>query len=375
MGLYLKLKDLNLFNILIKLNNLLDNGFVINHIYLKNSLMELDNIKLLENKNIDKKYISLKAQFFKNNDNSYTFKTFNFYNQQISLQTFENKLLFKKFILKVFSSKLKNFNKKNKYINYQNTDFFSYHKQKISKKISSNNFVSNEYDIKIEVFKFLYHKNKSAIIIPELSFDNRRVDFISFDENKINTTMIEIKSSLDNFDRLNGQLETYSKIGNYIYLALDKNKYNELIKKGIKLENHVGILIFDNDKKQKLKLLKQAKLINKNNHLIYQKYLSYNDYLIGFKGFKNNSKISKSKKEDILLNKINKEISNKFAYDVLKNRHIKESDLRKSYFENNNFEKSILSAKKLKINRFDTSGKYEISLLNYINNKNIFLNI
>lgn len=383
MALYLNTDDLNIYEYINKISNLLDNGYVINHISLKRYLFNNNEINLIENKEIDKDKISLKAQFLKNNDNTYSFKKFNCYGNKVSDEIFKNKRLFKLFFIKHYNGKLfpLRFNKFRKFTkeekkeiyfkesNYEN--IFSYHKQRISKKITSNDFVSNELDIKIEVYKFLYNKNPKSIIIPELTFNNRRVDFISFDDNKINTTMIEIKSSLDNFDRLHGQLETYSKIGNLIYLAIDINKYNELLKKQIILDNHIGIIIFDNSKKQKLKIIKKAIKINQNNDNIYQKYLSYNDYLDGFRSFKLNSKISKENKEYILLNKIDKSISNKFSYDVLKNRHIIESDLRKDFFHNNNYEKAVASAKELKINRFDSNGKYMISLLDYINNKNI----
>ena len=247
----------------------------------------------------------------------------------------------------------------------------SYHKQRVSKKLTSNTFVSNESDIKIEVYKWLLKKNKDAVIIPEYSIGNRRADYISFDTKKINTTIVEIKSELDTFDRLEAQLETYSLIANSVYLAIDIKQYEKLKNKNIELPVHIGVLIYDNNKSKKLIELKKVS----KNHSVQEnpfiQFLSYNDINNAFSGFKYSSKFTKEQKEEIVDKFISKKIHNQFSYDILCNRHIIESDKRKELFYNDDFISSVASSKQLKINRFDVSGKYVITLSSFIKDKEI----
>lgn len=388
MSLYLNLQEQNLFSIIKRLDSLIQNQYVINHISIRRYYLKEKDFSLQDNKEINKEAVSLKTQFQKPfNSNTYQITHFDCYGRKIKTETFENKRDFRRALIRYSNGKLipMRFNKFGKFktrekykdildtlkdkFDYDNV--LSYHKQRVSKKLTSNTFVSNELDIKIEVYKWLLKKNKDAVIIPEYSIGNRRADYISLDTKKINTTIIEIKSELDTFDRLEAQLKTYTSIANTVYLAIDIKQYEKLKNKNIELPAHIGVLIYDNNKSKKLIEFKKASKNNDIQEHPFIQFLSYNDINNAFSGFKYSSKFSKEQKEEIIDKFINKKIHNQFSYDILCNRHIIESDKRKELFYNNDYINSVASSKQLKINRFDVSGKYVITLSSYIKDKEI----
>ncbi|MCT7563196.1 sce7726 family protein [Aliarcobacter butzleri] len=372
----------NIFSLLLRLNNLIENDFVINHIAISNYHLENSNLVIEDNKNIPSDAVNLKAQFQKlYNSEKYQITIFDTYGKKKDVDIFDNKRDFKKAFIKYGNGKLFSlrFGKFNKYtkdyykeecLEFDYTKILTYHKQRISKKLTSNVFVSNEKDLKIEVYKWLLKKNKDAVIVPEYTVGNRRADYISFDTKKINCTIVEIKSELDTFERLEAQLDTYSKVANFVYLAIDKKQYEKLISKNIHVPNHVGILVFDNSKRKKLDEINKA---NNIKHIDYPfiQFLSYSDINNSFTSFKYSSKLSKEQKEKFIEQSINKEIINRFAYDILCNRHIIKSDKRKELLKNIDIDKSVASSKELKINRFDNGGKYFMTLHRYIEDKDI----
>lgn len=382
MSMYLNLSNFsNIFTILKSINNLIHNNNVINHISVNEYFIKKKNISLENDKEIDKNAVHLKAQFQKLfNTNTYQISYFDSYSRKSKTDNFENKRDFKKaFILYAKNrllplrfNKFRRFNRKEIYEKpFDFTKILSYHKQRVSKKITSNNFVSNELDLKIEVYKWLLNKNKEAVIIPEYSIGNRRADYLSLNTKKINSTIVEIKSELDTFNRLEEQLKTYSYIGNNIYLAIDIKQYEKFKTKNIILDNHIGILIFDNSKSKKIYELKRATKNPNMQDYPFIQFLSYIDINNAFTGCKCSSRFSKEQKKQIIERYINKKIYNQFAYDILCNRHIIESDIRKKLFYKNEIIKAVASAKELKINRFDTTGKQSIYLTSYIKDKNI----
>lgn len=388
MSLYLKFHEQNLFSIIKRLDSLIENQSVINHISIRRYYLKEKDFALQDNKEINKEAVTVKAQFQKPfNTNTYQITHFDCYGRKIKSETFESKRDFRRALIRYSNGKLipMRFNKFGKFktrekykdlvdtlkdkFDYNNV--LSYHKQRVSKKLTSNIFVSNESDIKIEVYKWLLKKNKDAVIIPEYSIGNRRADYISFNTQKIDVTIVEIKSELDTFDRLDAQLDKYSLIANNVYLAIDKKQYDKLLSKNIKLPGHIGILIYDNYKSKKLIVLKKAT----KNILIKEEpfigFLSYNDINNAFSGFKYSSKFTKEQKEVLIPKIINKKVYNQFAYDILCNRHIIESDKRKDLFYRDEIILSVSSAKELKINRFDVTGKYVITLNSYVKDKDI----
>src|SRR5574344_215957 len=293
-------------------------------------------------------------------NDSYIITIFNIYGKKIKENLYTNKVNFKKAFLKYSNGKLHSlksnkFGKiKSKYqIELYEDEILSYHKKRLSKKITSNTFVSNEEDLKMEVYKMLLKQDKEAIIIPEYSINNSRADYVSFKKDTIDTTIIEIKSSLDNFSRLEKQIKDYYTIANKIYLAIDIELYNKLKKTKIIIQNYIGIFIFDNNKKQKLYKLNEAIYIKHDNDFQFIKSLSYTDIVEAFNGFKFSSKLSFDDKKKYMNNFIDKNILNNFAYKIVCNRYLFESERRKSLYYKGDFKLALSSSKDLSINRFN----------------------
>lgn len=350
------------------IENLLNDNYVINHIRKNNAGIE--NIKLQNS--------YLQAQFEKVfNSNSYKITIFNIYGKKIKENLYTNKVDFKKAFLKYSNGKLHSlksnkFGKiKSKYqIELYEDEILSYHKKRVSKKITSDTFVSNEEDLKMEVYKMLLKQDKEAIIIPEYSINNSRADYVSFKKNTIDATIIEIKSSLDNFSRLEKQIKDYYTIANKIYLAIDIDLYNKLKKSKIVVPNYIGIFIFDNNKKQKLYKLNEAIYIKHNNDFQFIKSLSYTDIIEAFNGFKYSSKLSFDDKKKYMNNFIDKNILNNFSYKIVCNRYSFESERRKSLYYKGDFKLALSSSKDLSINRFNHNNITKLNFSDYDINKN-----
>ena len=350
------------------IESLLNDNYVINHIRKNNT--DIENIKLQNS--------YLQAQFEKVlYSNSYKITIFNIYGKKIKENLYTNKVDFKKAFLKYSNGKLHSlksnkFGKiKSKYqIELYEDEILSYHKKRVSKKITSDTFVSNEEDLKMEVYKMLLKQDKEAIIIPEYSINNSRADYVSFKKDTIDTTIIEIKSSLDNFSRLEKQIKDYYTIANKIYLAIDIELYNKLKKSKIVVPNYIGIFIFDNNKKQKLYKLNEAIYIKHDNDFQFIKSLSYTDIVEAFNGFKFSSKLSFDDKKKYMNNFIDKNILNNFAYKIVCNRYLFESERRKSLYYKGDFKLALSSSKDLSINRFNHNNNTKLNFSDYDINKN-----
>ena len=350
------------------IENLLNDNYVINHIRKNNA--DIENIKLQNS--------YLQAQFEKVlYSNSYKITIFNIFGKKIKENLYTNKVDFKKAFLKYSNGKLHSlksnkFGKiKSKYqIELYEDEILSYHKKRVSKKITSDIFVSNEEDLKMEVYKMLLKQDKEAIIIPEYSINNSRADYVSFKKDTIDTTIIEIKSSLDNFSRLEKQIKDYYTIANKIYLAIDIELYNKLKKSKIVVPNYIGIFIFDNNKKQKLYKLNEAIYIKHDNDFQFIKSLSYTDIVEAFNGFKFSSKLSFDDKKKYMNNFIDKNILNNFAYKIVCNRYLFESERRKSLYYKGDFKLALSSSKDLSINRFNHNNITKLNFSDYDINKN-----
>lgn len=383
MAKYLDFNSPGIYRNLLIIEDLLSNNYIVN--FSKSNIsLERDNFILEPNKEVSKKYINLEIQIEKsNNSNQYKISFFNSYEHKTKEMSFEKRVAFRKAFYSILNGKLfaLRFNKFGKFNKFQREYYaelletgyiFTYHKKRVSKKISTTTrVVANEEDIKVEVYKFLLKKDKNAVIIPEFSIGNKRADYISFSTNKIKCTIVEIKSELDTFDRLHSQIEAYSSVANNIYLAIDIKKYNELLKKEILIPDYVGILIYDNNNIKKP--LIEIKKPSKNTYIIkypFLQFLTYQDINNSFSGFKYSSKFSKEQKENIITELIGNKIYNKFSYDVVCNRFLSESDKRKEILKNDVF-KSVSSCKQIGINRFFPEYNVQISLISYVEDKEL----
>ena len=104
----------------------------------------------------------------------------------------------------------------------------------------------NEIEIRQKLQALLEntHKNDDAVFIHELLIDNaqRRADLVMANGK---LSGFEIKSELDNLDRLSGQLETYVRIFEEVFVV-SASKHIRLIRKMLPVG--VGLIEFDGSK-------------------------------------------------------------------------------------------------------------------------------
>lgn len=84
-----------------------------------------------------------------------------------------------------------------------------------------------------------YHNDNSAVLLKELSSNSSIADLVIVNGH---TTAYEIKTELDNFNRLTTQLPSYESIYDYSYIVTYPNAVESLIKK---ISSDVGIIVLD----------------------------------------------------------------------------------------------------------------------------------
>jgi len=247
-------------------------------------------------------------------------------------------------------------------INLKTEKNWFYHKKRISKK-TKNPKIIDENSAKKKVYEWLIKKYKKDIIIPEISLNNRRADYIVFGDNIIT---IEIKSEIDTLERLESQLKEYSKFSNYIYIALHTNKIQKIEKLDIK--ENIGIIDITD---KKIKILKQPKKI-KNTYIAFEGFISYKEFLNMKRGFKGHSKVSKEDFELFFQEALTKKDKELIIKEIMKKRYILEDKKRKELFFNKEYDKAVSSSKNIGINRMTTEAEVYVKILlnkqeNYLN--------
>lgn len=98
---------------------------------------------------------------------------------------------------------------------------------------------SSAVTLKAALLDFLLKKYKSSLYGNEVFFGSkmRAADIISVGKN---ITAFEVKSSTDDFRKLNNQLVDYVKVFDFVYVVLAENKLNEEIL--LTIPTNVGIL-------------------------------------------------------------------------------------------------------------------------------------
>ncbi len=94
---------------------------------------------------------------------------------------------------------------------------------------------------------FLQHYNKKNIAAFEIKVNGSRADFLSINGK---STSYEIKSELDNLNKLNKQISDYLEVFEYNYLILDEKHISKISKS---LPDSIGILSYNNGKYIKYK--------------------------------------------------------------------------------------------------------------------------
>ncbi len=164
-----------------------------------------------------------------------------------------------------------------------------------------------EYIYKNEVIKEIYKKKKQAfkdvVILNEFGINFSKADFLAVNGH---VTIYEIKTDLDSLSRLDGQIEDYLKVAQYVNIVTSPKFVNALSEH---IPSNVGILVFN--EKNKLEIYREAILninidmqavfscLNSQEHrkIIHDKYVLvpqvpntqfYNTYLALFKEIEDN---------------------------------------------------------------------------------------
>jgi hypothetical protein len=99
-----------------------------------------------------------------------------------------------------------------------------------------------EYVYKNEIANQLllrYHSDNSATLLKEVSSDQSIADIVIINGH---TVAYEIKTELDNFDRLSGQLTSYQSLYDYLYVVTHREAVGTIQQK---VPDNVGIIILD----------------------------------------------------------------------------------------------------------------------------------
>ena len=81
----------------------------------------------------------------------------------------------------------------------------------------------NEKDIKIQVIDWLHKNEKHAVIVPEVTLGDSFYDRVRADVFALNgsISIYEIKSEKDTLDRLDNQIEKYTRYANKVSVIVD----------------------------------------------------------------------------------------------------------------------------------------------------------
>jgi hypothetical protein len=105
-----------------------------------------------------------------------------------------------------------------------------------------------EYIYKNEIANQLllkYHNDNSATLLKEVNSNTSIADIVIINGN---TTAYEIKTELDSFDRLLGQIDSYKTLYDCVYVVTHEGAVKNLRNK---LDESVGIIVLDNKGKLK----------------------------------------------------------------------------------------------------------------------------
>ncbi|PCI30956.1 MAG: hypothetical protein COB67_00440 [SAR324 cluster bacterium] len=244
-------------------------------------------------------------------------------------------------------------------------EIITFHKQRIPKK-KNNNSIVDEEDSKLLVYAWLLKKypKKSDVIVPEISFGERRVDYVAFGDKE--TCMVEIKSEVDTVERLQKQIDQYKMFANYVYIAIHSSKIKKL--DDLDIPSSVGILEISD----KLKLVKRATK-QKIESCMFIGHLSYNEYKCMPLGLKHSSKFEKEDIQDIFKSYFTTKQKESYSFNNLKGRHKIESDIRKEFHLKGDLKKAVGNTKNIGINRMNSSSNATMTLRSHFDLENEYL--
>ncbi len=182
----------------------------------------------------------------------------------------------------------------------------------------------NEKIIKASFIKQHFAKSKQNVLAMELPVINSRIDLAKFNGHSF---AYEIKTDYDSFNRLDSQLNDYSKIFDYVYVILSDSRCSASFKD---IPLHIGIYTYYiHDSTIKFRKFRQA-IRNTDKDFVNLLNLLYRDELVyAFARCPKNAK--KSLQIDYVVNNYSSKYINSKVKELLKRRY---SDKWYSTFNN-----------------------------------------
>lgn len=192
---------------------------------------------------------------------------------------------------------------------------------------------AGEFALKYQLFNRAARKKLVAAF--ETKVESSRVDFLTL--NGVSASF-EIKSELDNLDKLIKQATNYVRVFEYNYAVIDPRHTKNVLKR---LPQSYGILCFVNGKRIVERKASQSSDIDPNAQL---NMLTKKELCAGFGGFNSHSKI-KNRFSDHVINSQFKEIlksrySNRWSFLVKHRNNILPIDLQ--FFFNRNIDPDLI---------------------------------
>lgn len=190
----------------------------------------------------------------------------------------------------------------------------------------------NEKDIKIQVIDWLHKNEKHAVIVPEVTLGDSFYDRVRADVFALNgsISIYEIKSEKDTLDRLDNQIEKYTRYANKVSVIVDSKFLGKMT-----LPDSVGIYTIDNKKIEEIKEPKAQEL----SVDIYLKYWWGIEFKKALRGIPYASNLhleaAMSKFKELFTDE---EIKN-LTLIRLKERYYKESNIIKELIKNKEYDK------------------------------------
>ena len=190
----------------------------------------------------------------------------------------------------------------------------------------------NEKDIKIQVIDWLHKNEKHAVIVPEVTLGDSFYDRVRADVLALNgsISIYEIKSEKDTLDRLDNQIEKYTRYANKVSVVVDSKFLGKMV-----LPDSVGIYTINNKKIEEIKEPKVREL----SVDIYVKYWWGIEFKKALRGIPYASNLhleaAMSKFKELFTDE---EIKN-LTLIRLKERYCKESNIIKELIKNKEYDK------------------------------------
>ncbi len=163
---------------------------------------------------------------------------------------------------------------------------------------------------------------KNTVLLNEFRIDNSIADFVLLNGE---VKLFEIKTDLDNFDKLEKQISDYKKFANKIYIVVSSKNLNKTL--SIFNNTNIGIIEFTN--RNSIKVFKEAE--DDKNYLCLETIFKtlrkkeYEEIIKEFFGYVPNVPNTLIYKECLkLAREIEIEIFHNLAFNKLKGRNIKE---------------------------------------------------